>query len=183
METIVNGGVAVETTKAEKAVREVTEQDLANKSEQVRQAVAEGHIKASWDEVTISDKASPTGKGQKREYLRLDAQSAQGMAAIAGGKMKPADPRGEGEDKRTPEQRAPGACDFFNYGYDLDVRASVRQALMGDLEGPEKAVKTAVKGFLAAEFAHDDIRSMIANSPKFKGVEGLEKMVEAALKA
>lgn len=118
-------------------------------SEGLRQAIADNHVIPTRAEVVITDKASPTGKGAKAFYLALSAQDAQGMAALCDGKLSPATAKPEGEDTRTKEQAAPGACDYFNYGKDLDVRADVRSKLMSALEGPEKAIKKATDALVA----------------------------------
>lgn len=150
-------------------------------SELVQAAVDAGHVVAVTDEVTISDKASPTGKGAKKDYTKLIAQDAQGMAALCGGKIVPATAKAaEGKDERTDEQKAAGACDYFNYGYDLDVRAGIRQELMGTLEGPEKQIKKAFDGIVLAGYSKSDAAEMLRNSPKFKGVDGLDKLLERA---
>lgn len=150
-------------------------------TELVNAAIAAGHVLAVTDEVTISDKASPTGKGAKKEYQKLIAQNAQGMAALCGGKIVPATAKpAEGKDERTDEQKAAGACDFFNYGYDLDVRAGIRQELMGTLEGPEKQIKKAFDGVVLMGYSKDEAKEMLKVSPKFKDVDGLEKLLDRA---
>lgn len=146
------------------------------------QAVKDADISAAWDEVSISDKASPTGKGAKKEYVRLEALTAKGMGLLTGGKFAPQTPKpAEGEDKRSDDEKRPGACDYFNYGYDLDRRAPIRQSIMSTLEGPEKAVKKAVAGLVAMGLESAELRTAIKNSPKFKDVEGIDKFIDAAL--
>jgi len=123
--------------------------ELAKRTEAVQTAVTEGHLVASYGEVEITGKASPTKKGVVGPYLVLDAQDARGQLALAG-KLEPATPKpAEGDDTRTDAQKAPGACDFFNYGFDLDVRAKVRAKLMATLEGPDKAIAKAVASLVA----------------------------------
>lgn len=156
-----------------------------NMNEMIERAIAEKHIVV--DEtatVEISDKASPTGKGAKTQYRKLVAQDAQGMAAMCGGKIVPATPKPEeGKDERTEEQKAAGACDYFNYGYDLEVRAKIRTDLMGTLEGPEKQITKLVAGLKAAGFDADAIRTTVLGSPKFQGTDGLANLIDRALKA
>lgn len=158
--------------------------DLAKLPEAYQKGIAEGHIVATYEEVEISDKASPTGKGVKREYIRCDALSAQGMSILNGGKIKPQTPKpAEGDDTRTEEEKQVGACDHHNYGRDLEVRRKIRLEMMDGLEGPEKAVKKSVVGLRAMEHSDEEIVNMIKASPKFKGVEGLDKLIATALKA
>lgn len=137
---------------------------------------SEGLIKAFWHFVEVSAKKSPTGKGGKRSYVRLEARNGRGMGTICKGVIDPAPERVEGQPK--PQV---GACDYFNYGSDLDRKAPVRAALMTTLEGPEKAVKKTVLGLIAAEMEPDEIRAFVRNAPKFKGVEGLDKLIDSAL--
>jgi hypothetical protein len=142
------------------------------------QAVTDGHIAATEDEVTISDKASPTGKSAKAKYMKLRALDAEGMGILCKGKMEPAtDKPKEGKDERTDADKAAGACDFFNYGFDLDVRAGIRQTLMDSLMGPEKLIKKAFDGMLGAGFYKDEVVATLTNSPKFKDVDGIATLL------
>lgn len=147
-------------------------------TDMVKAAIEAGHIIVMDAEVEITDKASPTGKGTKRKYEKLLAQNAQGMAAMCDGKIVPGtDKPKEGKDERTDEQKANGACDYFNYGFDLQVRAEIRQSLMGTLEGPEKQIKRSFDGMLLADYSKEDAAEMIRNSPKFKGVDGIDAIL------
>lgn len=162
----------------------ITAESLATLSEGLQAAINEGHIVATYGTVEVTDKASPTGKGSKNEYVRLDAQDASGMALLCDGKMKPATPKpSEGDDKRTDAEKAIGAADYFNYGRDLDVRSGIRQKMMSALEGPEKAVKKFVAALFAADYTKEQVKETILNSPKYKGVDGIESMIESAFKA
>jgi hypothetical protein len=150
-------------------------------NEMVLAAVKAGDVVSVQDEVKISEKASPTGKAAVKAYEKLIAVNARGMAALCGGKIEPAKPKpAEGKDERTEQEKAAGACDFFNYGYDLDVRASIRQELMGSLEGPEKTIKKAFDGMVLAGYSKTEAADLVRNSPKFKGVEGLENLLNRA---
>jgi hypothetical protein len=86
-------------------------------------------------------------------------------------------------DARKDNTEALGACDYCNYGYDLERRRQRRDKIMEELGGPEKAVKKAVIGLRALDEAPDTIKATIMNSPKYKGVAGLEKLIDAALQA
>ena len=158
--------------------------DLAKLPENIQTGIAEGHLLPVWSEVEVSDDASPTGKGVIQEYIRLYSLDAQGMSILNNGKIKPATPApAEGEDKRTEEEKAKGACDYHDYGHDLEVKRKIRMGIMAGLEGPDKAVKKAVSGLKAMEHSDEEIVTMIKASPKFKGVEGLDKLIATALKA
>ncbi len=123
--------------------------NIAKLSDAVRQAITDGNVKAEAGEVKISKDASPTKTEAKQPYVKLLALNARGMAALCSGKLEPQTAKpDEGEDARTDEQKAVGAADYFNYGFDLDVRASVRAKLVSSLEGPEKAIAKAVKGLM-----------------------------------
>lgn len=151
----------------------------------VEAAIKSNDVERFDDEVTISEKASPTGKEAKRAFINYRALTATGMAAMCGGKydpMKPSPKKGE-KDERTDVEKEYGACDYFNYGYDLELRQKARTALLSELEGPEKSVRKLVLMLLAAENTEEDVRDTVINSPKFKGVDGLENMVESALKS
>lgn len=115
----------------------------------VETAINDKNVRAVKDVVKISAKASPDNKDHEKEYTRYEALNARGMAALCGGKIEPSTSApAEGKDERTDDQKANGACDYFNYGFDLDQRASVRASLMGELEGPEKAIAKLVKALV-----------------------------------
>jgi hypothetical protein len=174
----------VDTPSEKETTRVVTEQDLKTLTEHQQAGVLAGNIMARWDEVEVSDKASPTGKGAKRPYIRLDALNGAGLAQMFDGKIEPMTLKPEeGEDKRTAQQKEKGACDYTNYGYDLERRAAARLALMNELEGPEKLVKKAVVGMLGIGMEPVEVKTTILNSPKFKGVDGLAKLIDAALRS
>lgn len=148
----------------------------------VEQAIQNGDLRREQDDVTVSAKASPNGKEAKRAYTKYVALTATGMAALCGGKFDPMTPKPEeGEDTRTDAQKEAGACDYFNYGYDLEARATARQALMNELEGPEKQIKKAVVNLRGMDYDDETVRQQILNSPKFKGVEGIDKLITSAL--
>jgi hypothetical protein len=146
-----------------------------------QKAISDGHVQHVQDEVKISEKASPTGKAASKTYDKLIAVDAQGMAALCEGKLVPATPKpADGPDTRTEEEKKAGACDYFNYGYDLDVRAGIRQELLASLEGPEKTIKKAFDGMVLAGYSKTEAADLVRNSPKFKGVEGLENLLNRA---
>jgi hypothetical protein len=167
--------------------REFTEQDALTLSESQQAGIKAGNIHASWDVVTVSAKKSPTGKAGVRYYIRLEARNAPGLNQMFNGVINAATPEEnipEGTSKEDRERlTTKGACDYANYGFDLERRASARAQLLSELEGPEKVVKKAVAAFLALDMDRSEIRAMILASPKYKGVEGLAKIVDNALTA
>ncbi len=164
--------------------RPMIDADMATLSESQQAGVRAGNIRASWDTVEVSDKASPTGKGAKRAYIRLEALNAQGLAQVFDGKINPATSKpATGDDTRTDDDKRNGACDYANYGLDLERRAYARAQLMNELEGPEKLVKKAVLAMLAIGLEPADVKASIIGSPKFKGVDGLGKLVDAAMRS
>ena len=148
-------------------------------SEQVVAGITEGHIVKDDGEVKISANVSPNGKETKGTYVRLLAQDAIGMAILCGGKVAPATPKPEdGKDERSAEEKAAGACDYFNYGYDLEVRAGVRADLIGTLEGPEKQIKKLFDGLVLGGWDKDEAVSMIKTQSKFKDADGLDAILK-----
>jgi hypothetical protein len=115
-------------------------------TEQVAAAVANGDIREEQAEVTVSAKASPDGKEHKRGYTALRPQSFAGMLALCNGKVEPSTPKPEGKDERTADEKAAGACDYFDYAYDLEVRAKIRAQIIASLDGPDKAIAKAIAG-------------------------------------
>jgi len=136
---------------------------MAALPDMVKAAIAAGDVASSIDEVKIGKDKSPTGKDEVSRYVRLSAMSAKGQLALCNGKMVPSTPKPEeGEDERTEVEKADGACDYFNYGYDLNRRAEVRQALSNILQGPEKAIKKAVDGLVAnGGFTAEEAREIV----------------------
>lgn len=131
--------------------------------EQIAAAVEAKHILMSVENVTIGAKASPTGKDEKLDYVKLTALDVEGMALLADGKLEAAttapadvlDADGKvvtaaGKDERTKEQKANGAADYFNYGFDLSVRQKVRAELAEQIEGPSKVIAKAAEQLVKA---------------------------------
>lgn len=164
METVNDaaGGTVAATTETGEQIAAWIKAEVAKLSEALQTAITEGHVSPARGEVVITTKASPTGKGAQQFYLVLDALDARGQAVLCNGKLEPATRKPEGEDSRTDAQKATGACDYFNYGFDLDVRSKVRAKLMGTLEGPEKAIKKAIDSLVAnAGFTEEMAREIV----------------------
>jgi len=188
-QVMTDAGGSAETPEAEKVVapkRDLTPADLESLTQSIRDGIASGNVQVSWDTVDVSAKKSPTGKAAYRYYLRIEARNAAGQSQVFG-KLNAATSEKDIPADATADQRkaleAKGACDYANYGYDLERRAAARQALLGELEGPEKAVKKAVIGMLAIDMTPEEIRAQIMGSAKFKGFEGLANIVDSALQA
>lgn len=145
--------------------------------------IEEGHLLPVWSEIEISDEASPTAKGVLTEYIRLYSLDVQGISILNDGKMKPQTPKPTtGDDTRTDEEKRKGACDYHDYGHDLEVKRVIRQAIMKTLEGPEKAIKVSVVGLRGMGILDSEIPAMIKASPRWAGVEGLDAIIAAVLK-
>lgn len=141
-----------------------TQEMLARLSEAFRAGIAASHLRLSEGDVKISAKSSPDGKDHTRPYPKVEALTAEGMALICGGKFEPATAKPEDgtKDERTEAEKAAGACDYFNYGYDLSIRATERSKLESELEGPEKAIAKAVKGLVEnAGFDEEGARAVV----------------------
>lgn len=134
----------------------------------------EGKIAAFWSRASITVKAKKVAKGGKRAYVRLESLNGRGMNVLAKGVI-------DIQPKPKEGKAVVSGCDCFNYGLDLMRRVPVRQALEESLAGPEKAVKKLVLGLLAGDESPEDIRAFVRNAKKFKGVEGLDKLIDAAL--
>ena len=131
-------------------------QTVVTLPEHILAAIAESHVAHVVSAVKISPKASPTKKEESASYDQLDAQDAEGMAALCAGKLELQTPTPtEGDDDRTPEQKRLGAANHFNYGYDLARRAKCRAKLVTRLEGPEKAIEKGVKALMDSD-AYDN---------------------------
>lgn len=163
------------TATAETTERPVIDPIASRPAEQVeaiRKGVAENHIAQVTAKVTIRAKSSPTKKDESQPYISYTALTGRGMALLCGGKVEPASAKAEeGKDERTDAQKAPGACDFFNYGYDLDVRQPIRVQLEDSLAGPEKAIDKMVKALVdGGLFNEADARAFVIKSRQDKGL-------------
>lgn len=180
------GSDETEDEKLEIPEKEFTEEDHALLSDSQVAGIKAGNIKPSWDTVTVSKKKSPTGKAGYKHYVRLEAVNTQGLSQLFDGFINAATDESKIAENASKEQREKllhkGACDYANYGFDLERRADTRAKLLAELEGPEKVVKKAVAAFMALDMEPAQIRMHILNSPKYKGVDGLAKIVDSALK-
>lgn len=126
--------------------------------EQYRALVTSGAIVATVDKVKVEVKGKP--EPATREYIRLTAATIEGALALVGGRMVKVS---EGDDKGN------GVLDYFNYGFDLGVRSNERNKLLATLEGPEAAIKRAVKGLIAAGLPEATAATVAVNALKAEG--------------
>lgn len=138
----------------------------------IQKAISDGHVISYEDEVKVNAKNSPDGKDHVAKYTRYEAVNAKGMLALCNGKMAPKTPKPtDGEDKRTDQEKEPGAADFFNYGFDLDVRAQARAKMLSGLESPEKAIAKVVKSLVdAGIYTESEARDFVIEQRKAKGL-------------
>jgi hypothetical protein len=153
--------------------------------EMVDKAIENGDVRKFEDVVTIGERPSPTKKEEKASFMNYRALTATGMAALCGGKYEPAKdgPEKGKKDERTDFDKEWGACNYFNYGFDLELRQAARTKLLNDLQGSEKQIVKLATMLLLAENSPEDVKDMIMNSPKWKATENLEAIVDAALRA
>lgn len=145
--------------------------------EAIAKAIADGDViaypeaKIKIDAKTLKAQGlvSPDGldKDAFKSYTGYEAQNARGMVALVGKiepkKTKPA----EGDDTRTDVEKESGACDYFNYGLDLELRAKVRAQLLSELEGPEKAITKGVKSLVEnAGMSESEARELVIKQRK-----------------
>jgi hypothetical protein len=162
-----------ETTIVEVAVRPVVTAETAYglSTDQIDAAIKAGYIRwaggiprgekksegsreSSVTPVTIKAGVSPTKQDETQSYEKLEAITDVGEVLLAGGKAEPAILRGDEKvDPRSPEERAKGSVDHFNYGLDLEVKRAIRKALENEISGPEKAIQRMAKVFLDLKLA------------------------------
>jgi len=136
----------------------------------ILEGILKGAVGHEIEEVKISAKTSPTHKDETRAFDAFYALDAEGMLILSGGKVAPSTPAPkEGKDERSDEERRTGACDHYNYGRLLQVRALERSRLETSIEGPEKTiirlVKLGVEGGLYDNVT-EGLETVIANMKK-----------------
>jgi hypothetical protein len=142
-------------------------------AEQIAAAIAEGQIANVGTTVVQISADANKGKAGFITYEKLVALNFNGQGLLCGGKEGvQVDAPAEGEDTRTDEDKAKGATDHFNYGFDLEVKRELRRILSGLLEGPEKAIKAAVQTLLDNGLAEneDEALAMVKASRLKKGL-------------
>lgn len=188
------GGNGVEVKgkgKRKKPFRELKDSDLTEENgitPSILQGIKDGNLIAFWNTQNVTENAKGAARAEVGWFIGIKAVNGDGMLQGSNNKIDLAVRDADKLEKMTPEERAvaklKGACDIWNYGMDLERRRMFRKGLMAKVEGPDKAVKKVVLGMLAAdEYTHEEIREMVSNLKKFKGVAGLEKIVNQVLAA
>ncbi len=127
-------------------------------SDAYKALVANGAIVESTANVDISGREVP--------YVKALAATADGAKFLAGGAVDAV------KDEETGElERSGSVCGFFNYGFDLTVRAKVRQLDKKISEGPEKAARKTLADLVAAGMPREQAVAVVQNLPAFKGLE------------
>jgi hypothetical protein len=119
--------------------------------ENISEQVKAGNIVAETKQVKISAKKSGTGKAEYWPFILYRAVQAQGMTALAKGKVvaskklpdnyKDLDEKGK---KIADAQFEDGACDYFNYGYGLTITQPIRVLLASKIGGVDKEIAKQV---------------------------------------
>lgn len=124
-------------------------------------------------DVTIKMGTSGAKKDETLPYEKLVALTFDGQLILSGGKMEPGtDAPKEGKDERTKEQKQKGACDHFNYGYDLDIKRELRRQLSEELEGPAKVILKAAERLVDAGL-FDTVDEAVADIKEKRAAKGL----------
>ncbi len=124
-------------------------------SEDIRKAIADGHVVASVSQVRRKD-------GQM-DYIKLQAVDADGMPTIEDGNLEPVF-EGEGDDRKDLTDGR-NVVNSFNYGSDLKRRNALTQRLATLMEGPDKALEKAAENIAKAfgitiEQAREKVKSL-----------------------
>ncbi len=157
-----------ETVKAEKDAVVLLAATDERIPEAMRPLVESGALEAEMKTVEVEVKGQKDKA--KRDYVRLTALTIEGGLALVGGRMTKVSAKDEDGKDVPVEQRGNGVLDYFNYGYDLGVRSTVRNALLLTLEGPEKAIERGVKGLMAAGIDETVARGIVIEQRKLKGL-------------
>ncbi len=104
--------------------------------------------------------------GREVPYIKALAKTLDGAKYLAGG---PVDAIVDAESGDL--ERSGSVCGFFNYGFDLTVRAKVRQMDKKISEGPEKAARKTLADLVSAGMDRAQAVAVVQNLPAFKGLE------------
>lgn len=123
--------------------------------ERIAEAILARNVGHVIEQVTISARVSGTGKDHKQDFDAYYALDGAGIEILSNGKIVPATakadlPKGVSE-KQSEELTRKGACDYFNYGRLLDIRAAVRSKLEDSIMGLEKAIDKQVKTMMEGD--------------------------------
>jgi hypothetical protein len=141
-------------------------------AEQLAQGIADGLIARVGETAVVI-----RGKGNvKDEFVTYDKHIALNNAGenfLCGGKQEVATEKPEtGEDTRTDAEKAKGAADHFNYGFDLEVKRELRAKLAELIEGPAKAIAKSAQTLFEQGVAEtlDDAVAMVKAGRLRKGL-------------
>jgi hypothetical protein len=149
--------VSTETTTAAEPRMRVSAVDAYSKTAaEISAAIEAGKIRnVGPTDLTISAKVTKT-KDETLVYEKLIALNFEGQSFLTGGKEEPALDLAEGaKDERTEEEKAKGACDHFNYGFDLEVKRILRGKLAELIEGPAKVIAKSAQNLVDNGIAED----------------------------
>jgi hypothetical protein len=166
--------VSTETTAvAEPRMRVNAVTAYGKTAEEIAAAIEAGQIRnVGPTDLTISAKVTKT-KDETLVYEKLIALTYEGQAFLTGGKEEPALDLAEGaKDERTDEEKAKGACDHFNYGFDLEVKRILRGKLAELIEGPAKVIAKAAQNLIDNGIA-DDMETATAVVKAARAKKGL----------
>jgi len=169
--TIVQDQPVQDQKKSEPRMRVSAVQAYGLTADRIQELIAAGEIANLGDtELTISAKVTKT-KDETLVYEKLIALSFNGQLALAGEKEEIATVATEGVEL-TPEQEAKGACDHFNYGFDLEVKRILRGKLAELIEGPAKAIAKGAQNLIDNGFAEtmEEAITMVKASRVKKGL-------------
>ncbi len=117
------------------------------------------------------------GKGTVKDefvtYEKFIAANFEGQKLLSGGKEVIATSApAKGEDTRSEADKAKGATDHYNYGFDLEVKRELRAKLAELIEGPAKAIAKAAQTMLDQGVAEtlDDAIAMVKAGRVRKGL-------------
>lgn len=166
--------VSTETTAVAEPRMRVSAVDAYSKTAaEISAAIEAGKIRnVGPTDLTISAKVTKT-KDETLVYEKLIALNFEGQSFLTGGKEEPALDLAEGaKDERTEEEKAKGACDHFNYGFDLEVKRILRGKLAELIEGPAKVIAKAAQNLIDNGIA-DDMESATAMVKAARAKKGL----------
>jgi len=173
-EVIVSNTIeTTETPKGESRGHYSAETVYGLSSDQLAAAVAAGALQPTGDPTAVVIR----GKGNTRDefvtYQKFVAVNFDGAKLLCGGKEVAATEKPEtGDDTRSDAEKAKGAADHFNYGFDLEVKRELRAKLAELIEGPAKAIAKAAQTMLDQGVAEtlDDAVAMVKAGRLRKGL-------------
>ena len=138
-----------ETPKGESRGHYSAETVYGLTADQLGNAVTNGWLQPTGDPTAVVIRGKGNTKDEFVTYQKFIAVNFDGAKLLCGGKELIATEKPEtGEDTRTDAEKAKGAADHFNYGFDLEVKRELRAKLAELIEGPAKAIAKAAQTML-----------------------------------